>query len=155
LTNCEQVCAGDLGTKADHLEHNLANITSLAHKWGAIILIDEADVFLSQRSTYDLERNSLVSVFLRHLEYFQGIMFLTTNRVTTFDAAFQSRINFAMKFDDLSTQTKKTIWNNFLEQVPVEKRKIQSKEVDQFSRKNLNGRQVRTGLNWTYTLDLR
>jgi hypothetical protein len=45
------VCAGDLGTKADHLEHNLANITSLAHKWGAIILIDEADVFLSQRSS--------------------------------------------------------------------------------------------------------
>jgi AAA+ superfamily predicted ATPase len=115
------VCAGDLGTKADHLEHNLANIISLAHKWGAIILIDETDVFLSQHSTYDLERNSLVSVFLRYLKYFQGIMFLTTNRVTTFDAAFQSRINFAIKFDNLNTQAKKTIWNNFLEQIPVKK----------------------------------
>ena len=103
------MCAGDLGTDAEHLERNLANITSLADKWGAIILIDGADVYLSERSTHDLQRNSLVSVFLRHLEYFRGIMFLTTNRVTKFDGAFQSRINFAMKFGDLSTQAKKAI----------------------------------------------
>jgi SpoVK/Ycf46/Vps4 family AAA+-type ATPase len=141
------VCAGDLGTKAEQLEHNLANITSLAHKWGAIILIDEADVYLSERSPHDLERNSLVSVFLRHLEYFQGIMFLTTNRVTTFDAAFQSRINYAMKFGDLSTQAKKTIWITFLEQVPAKEKDIKDEEVDQLSRKNLNGRQVSTHLN--------
>jgi hypothetical protein len=44
LSNYEQLCAGDLGTNTEHLEHNLVEITSLAHKWGAIILIDEADV---------------------------------------------------------------------------------------------------------------
>jgi hypothetical protein len=38
-----QVCAGDLGTNSEHLERNLVEITSLAHKWGAIVLIDEAD----------------------------------------------------------------------------------------------------------------
>ena len=50
------------------LEHNLVEITSLAHKWGAIILIDEADVYLAERSLQDVQRNGLVSVFLRHLE---------------------------------------------------------------------------------------
>jgi len=95
------LCAGDLGTNIEHLEHNLVEITSLAYKWGAIILIDEADVYLAERSLQDVQRNGLVSVFLRHLEYFQGTMFLTTNRLTTFDDAFQSRIHLAMKFGDL------------------------------------------------------
>ena len=103
------MCAGDLGTNVELLERNLVEITSLAHKWKAIVLLDEADVYLAQRSLQDVQRNGLVSVFLRHLEYFQGIMFLTTNRVTTFDEAFQSRIHFVMRFSDLSVRAKKKI----------------------------------------------
>jgi hypothetical protein len=70
-------------------------------------------------------------------------MFLTTNRVTTFNDAFQSRIPFSMKFGDLSTQAKKKIWNNFLEQIPPTEKSIKDKEVDSLSRKNINDRQVR------------
>jgi SpoVK/Ycf46/Vps4 family AAA+-type ATPase len=124
------------------LEQHLTEITSLAHKWKAIILLDEADVYLEQRSLRDVHRNGLVSVFLRHLEYFQGIMFLTTNRVTTFDEAFQSRIHFAMKFDNLSTRAKKKIWGTFLQKVD-RKAKITDKEMDNLSGNNVNGRQVR------------
>jgi AAA+ superfamily predicted ATPase len=131
------LCAGDLGTNVEHLEHNLVEITSLAYKWGAIILIDEADVYLAERSLQDVQRNGLVSVFLRHLEYFQGIMFLTTNRLTTFDDAFQSRIHFAMKFSDLITRAKKTIWETFLQKVPTEV-KISKKEMRDLSHKNIN-----------------
>lgn len=136
------MCAGDLGTNAELLERNLAETTSLAHKWGAIILIDEADVYLEERSLQDVQRNGLVSVSLRHLEYFQGIMFLTTNRVTTFDDAFRSRITFAMKFDDLNTEARKKIWKTFLQKVPTEK-KASDKDIDGLSHKNINGRQVR------------
>jgi len=141
--DCEQVCAGDLGNDAEHLEHNLSEITSLAYKWKAVILLDEADVYLEQRSLQDIGRNGLVSVFLRHLEYFQGIMFLTTNRVTTFDDAFRSRIHFAMKFGELSTQAKTKIWNAFLAKVPTTEKKIKDTEMDSLSSKNINGRQVR------------
>jgi AAA+ superfamily predicted ATPase len=124
------------------LEHNLVEITSLTHKWGAIILIDEADAYLAERSLQDIQRNGLVSVFLRHLEYFQGIMFLTTNRLTTFDDAFQSRIHFAMKFSDLTTRAKKTIRETFLRKVLTEA-KISEEEIGDLSGKNINGRQVR------------
>jgi hypothetical protein len=110
-------------------------------KWGAIVLIDEADVYLAERSLQGFQRNGLVSVFLRHLEYFQGIMFLTTNRVTTFNDAFQCRIHFAMKFGDLSITAKKMIWETFLQKVPREK-KISDKDIDNLSRNNINGRQV-------------
>ena len=136
------MCAGDLGTNAELLERNLVETTSLAHKWGAIVLIDEADVYLEGRSLKDVQRNGLVSVFLRHLEYFQGIMFPTTNRVTAFDNAFRSRITFAMKFDDLSTNVKRKIWETFLQKMPTEK-KISDKNINGLNRKNINGRQVR------------
>jgi AAA+ superfamily predicted ATPase len=99
-------------------------------------------VYLAERSLQDIQRNGLVSVFLRHLEYFQGITFLTTNRLTTFDDAFQSRIHFAMKFGDLTPRAKKTIWETFLRKVPTEA-KISEEEISDLSRKNINGRQVR------------
>ena len=136
------MCAGDLSTNAELLERNLVETTSLAHRWGAIILIDEADVYLEERSLKDVQRNGLVSVFLRHLEYFQGIMFLTTNRVTAFDDAFRSRITFAIKFDDLNIKAKKKIWETFLQKLPTEV-KISEEEMDHLSRKDINGRQVR------------
>lgn len=45
------------------------------------MLLREADVLLQKRDSRDVARNALVSIFLRHLEYFQGVMFLTTDRV--------------------------------------------------------------------------
>jgi SpoVK/Ycf46/Vps4 family AAA+-type ATPase len=55
------------------------------------MLIDEADIFLEKRSTEDIERNAVVGTFLRLLEYYDGVLFLTTNRVHNFDEAFYSR----------------------------------------------------------------
>jgi hypothetical protein len=52
-----------------------------------VLLLDEADVYLERRAAQDVLRNSLVSVFLRSLEYYKGIFFLTTNRVRDFDEA--------------------------------------------------------------------
>lgn len=73
--------AGELGTDSRFLEHELQKILDICHTWGAILLLDEADVFLEKRNMQDIHRNALVSIFLRQLEYFQGILFLTTNRV--------------------------------------------------------------------------
>lgn len=73
--------AGELGTDSRFLEAELQKILDTCHAWGAILLLDEADVFLEKRNMHDIQRNALVSIFLRQLEYFQGILFLTTNRV--------------------------------------------------------------------------
>lgn len=62
------------------MEQNLNENFQLAQAWDAIVLLDEADIFLTRRNKTDLERNALVSVFLRTLEYYTGILFLTTNR---------------------------------------------------------------------------
>src|SRR5262249_30610823 len=94
------VSAGDLGTDSHVLEQELQKIMDIAHSWGAVLLLDEADVFLEKRQHQDVHRNALVSIFLRLLEYFQGILFLTTNRVDTFDEAFQSRIHLPLRYEE-------------------------------------------------------
>ncbi len=64
------VSAGELGTDSRYLETELQKILDICHTWGAILLLDEADVFLEKRSMHDIHRNALVGVFLRQLEYF-------------------------------------------------------------------------------------
>ena len=53
--------SGDLGIDAKSLEKSLNEAFEMAAKWNAIILIDEADVFLETRRVNELLRNSLVS----------------------------------------------------------------------------------------------
>ncbi|KAH8746442.1 hypothetical protein F5882DRAFT_371044 [Hyaloscypha sp. PMI_1271] len=86
-----QITCGDLGSTAKEVEYALERSFALANRWGCILLLDEADVFLSERTKGDFIRNGLVSVFLRVLEYYAGILFLTTNRIGDFDEAFYSR----------------------------------------------------------------
>jgi len=140
------ISAGELGTDPSMLEEELQDILDVAHSWGAILLLDEADVFLETRDLHDISRNALVSVFLRLLEYFQGILFLTTNRVQTFDDAFQSRIHVALRYDELTTKAKKAVWKTFLEKVNamegVDTVAWQDADYELLAKQRLNGRQV-------------
>lgn len=56
------VGGGDLGTSASSLDMELEKIFDVATAWKAIVLIDEADVFLERRCLHDLERNAMVAV---------------------------------------------------------------------------------------------
>lgn len=53
--------AGDLGTTASEVEESLERNFALANRWGCILLLDEADVFLAQRNKEDFIRNGLVA----------------------------------------------------------------------------------------------
>ena len=90
------ITCGDLGSTAKEIEENLKEHFTLASRWDCVMLLDEADVFLAKRKTEDLHRNSIVSVFLRIMEYYKGLLFLTTNRVGTFDEAFKSRVHISL-----------------------------------------------------------
>jgi len=137
------VGAGDLGTTAWELDKNLTEIFAVGASWNAIVLIDEADVFLEQRSKHELARNGMVAVFLRQLEYFRGILFLTTNRVQTFDEAFQSRIHVSLRYNALDTDTRLAIWSTFLERIKLPPADLSEEEWRILGVKALNGRQIK------------
>lgn len=84
------VQCSQLGIKASNLEKELLKIFVRANRWNAILLLDEADVYIAKRGT-DLNQNAIVGVFLRVLEYYSGVLFLTTNRGDTVDDAIASR----------------------------------------------------------------
>lgn len=52
---------GDIGTDETKVKENLVKWFKLSETWGAVMLIDEADVYLERREFGDLKRNSLVS----------------------------------------------------------------------------------------------
>lgn len=125
-----RVTCGDIGTKPEQVEKYLESVLHLGKIWGCVVLLDEADVFLEQRTLTDLERNALVSVFLRVIEYYEGILILTSNRVGTFDEAFKSRILLSLHYKPLTRDQRRTIWENFLRRLrTTEDSKARSKNV--------------------------
>ena len=132
------VSSGDLGTNSETLDERLTKILDMASTWKAVLLIDEADVFLERRSLHDMERNSLVSIFLRVLEYYEGILFLTSNRVNTFDDAFKSRIHVPLKYNDLTVDSRTKIWKHFLRDENVD-----DAGCEVLAQANINGRQIK------------
>ncbi|KAI4134159.1 MAG: hypothetical protein LQ347_001757 [Umbilicaria vellea] len=146
-----RVTCGDIGTSAEDVEKYLESVLHLGKIWGCVVLLDEADVFLEQRSLEDLRRNALVSVFLRVLEYYDGILILTSNRVGTFDEAFKSRIQLALHYANLSQFQRGKIWENFisrLESLGEEKIDFDDLKdhVEQLAENKMNGRQIRNAI---------
>ncbi|KAG5979902.1 hypothetical protein E4U55_004646 [Claviceps digitariae] len=139
--------AGELGTDPKSLEVELQRLLDICHSWGAILLLDEADVFLEKRNMHNIYRNALVSIFLRQLEYFQGILFLTTNRVETFDEAFQSRIHIALRYEGLDSKAKKAIFKIFIDRVKAHGKMVVEPFTDedftQLAKHDLNGREIK------------
>ncbi|KAK7064773.1 AAA family ATPase [Favolaschia claudopus] len=141
------VSSGDLGTVASDLERELTRILDLAHTWKAVLLIDEADIFLERRTHMDIHRNALVSVFLRLLEYYEGIIFLTTNRVNTLDSAFHSRVMLALKYEKLDAHARRRLWKNLLSTLDGGAgANLTEMEYDALSRNDLNGRQIKNAV---------
>ncbi|KAJ5776265.1 uncharacterized protein N7511_001276 [Penicillium nucicola] len=159
------ITCGDIGTSAQEAERNLDSFCTLAHRWRCVLLLDEADVFLAKRERGDIKRNSLVSVFLRVLEYFSGVIILTTNRVGEFDEAFRSRIHICLYYPKLEQDQTKEIWDMNIQrikksnlEIDIDERKIK-RYVDEHWKKNAkrptrrwNGRQIKNAFQTAIAL---
>ncbi|KAI0145061.1 hypothetical protein GGR57DRAFT_481256 [Xylariaceae sp. FL1272] len=110
------LCSIACGSLADaeDLKSELDEIFRMAHKYKCILLLDEADVLLTARSsTGDLDRNAMVSIFLQKVEYYSGILFLTTNRIGKLDQAVSSRIHLILHYKRLGQdRTQKVFKSN-------------------------------------------
>lgn len=132
------ISVGELGTSPDSLEETLREILDVSTVWNSVLLLDEADIFLEERDEKDIVRNAMVGVFLRLLEYHQGVMFLTTNRVRNIDNAFYSRISIGLRFGDATVEKRKAIWTNLTKAAGLE-----GLDLDSLAEHDLNGRQIK------------
>lgn len=121
----------------------------------------------TKRNGDDIKRNGLVSVFLRTLEYYSGILFLTTNRVGSFDDAFRSRIHVQLYYPKLTRKQAVKIWktnisrlqrhnedrkNKNMLEVAIDEKKITSFAKKNFEALHWNGRQIRNAFQTAVAL---
>ncbi|KAL8714465.1 MAG: hypothetical protein Q9220_001798 [cf. Caloplaca sp. 1 TL-2023] len=153
------ITCGDICETSKEVEYNLEQNLSVAHRWGRVSLsflqLDEADVFLQARDRKNMRRNSVVSVFLRVLEFYSGILFLTTNIVGHFDEAFKSRIHVSLYYSTLDEHSTLRIWEMNLNRL--------GEEIYDYARKRFwrlrekgkttwNGRQIKNAFQTAITL---
>merc|ERR1712137_839406 len=138
------ITVGELGTTPDSLERNLQEILELAASWGCGILLDEADIFLEKRSKKDIVRNAMVGIFLRLLEYHNGVLFLTTNRLSCIDEAFSSRISVALHYHELDYAARAQIWQTFLSASVLNEEALNGLDIPHLASFEMNGRQIRS-----------
>ncbi|ORY70333.1 ATPase [Pseudomassariella vexata] len=109
----------------------------------------------------DIARNELVSIFLRELEYFRGIIFLTTNLYQTIDTAFRSRVNLHLLFKPLTIEARGVVWRKFLDRLPGsgehKQKELQAKrgareveiseeDIKELAMWQLNGREIKNAV---------
>ena len=143
------ITVGELGTTPEILEMKLTRILEMTKTWNAVILIDEADIFLEKRSENDIQRNAMVGIFLRLLERHTGVMFLTTNRAEQLDEAFRSRISVIFKYSKLDFTTKFQIWKNLLVASNCD---INENEINELAQHEINGRQIKNAIRMAQSL---
>ncbi len=114
-----RVHSGQLGLNVAAMETALKDILTRAQRWGAVMLIDEADVYIKRRDD-NIAMNAVVGVFLRVLEYFNGLLFLTTNRVDDIDEAIVSRCIALIRYDPPDSERRRRIWQVMLAQFALE-----------------------------------
>lgn len=131
------ITCGDIGETAMEVEAKLQHNFRLAHRWDSVLLLDEADVFLAKRNKTDLRRNAVTSVFLRSLDYYAGILFLTTNRVGGIDPAFKSRIHLSVYYPRLDLDTTISLYKAFLVRAKKEQAKSEMPETFKFRDKEI------------------
>lgn len=93
------------------------------------------------------------------MDYFEGILFLTTNRVGHFDEAFMSRIHVSIGYERLDDKAREQIWDNLFAKLKEDKKnggpevryeyeaKQYAKKDGDVKRLEWNGREIRNGVS--------
>src|SRR3712207_281124 len=91
------------------------------------------------------------------LEYYDGVLIMTTNRIETMDIAFQSRIHLAVKFDELNETYRRQIWKGLVNRMSADDEETRNELLEEdnlniLAQHPLNGRQIYNILNIAQSL---
>ena len=130
---------GELGTTVEAIEQHLQAVFARVVRWHAVLQFDECEIFLSQRGD-DLERSAIVGIFLRMLDYYEGLLFLTTNRPESLDYAIRSRVMLRLEYPDLDAGVRAGIWQTMFDLAGL---RLTDGTFAALAEPVINGRQIR------------
>lgn len=114
-----------------------------------MLLLDEADVFMESRTSHNIESNMLSCVLLRHIESYDGVIFLTSNRCNTIDSAFFSRITLSLFYKSLTDEARFKVFKQILS---VYDNDLHESDLIDLAKYELNGRQINTIVKSAYSV---
>jgi hypothetical protein len=99
-------------------EKNLATLLSRAEHSEIVLLFDEADSLFGKRTdikdSNDRFANSQTNYLLQRIEFYRGIVLLTSNSRDRFDSAFTRRLDKVIEFPLPSPQERRALWQSHL-----------------------------------------
>lgn len=99
-------------------EKNLAALLARAEHSEIVLLFDEADSLFGKRTdikdSNDRFANSQTNYLLQRIEFYRGIVLLTSNSRERFDAAFTRRLDKVIEFPLPSPQERRSLWYSHL-----------------------------------------
>ena len=109
-----------------------------------ILLLNEADQFLSSRTTSafssaDKMHNQMQNIFLEQLEKFDGLLIATTNLLETIDSAFSRRFEYKIFFEKPGLKERKKLWKLKLPKTAEYEEKF---DLNLLSKYELTGAQI-------------
>lgn len=118
--DCSKILSMYMGESEKNVRKIFDAYKEISHKsrTSPVLLLNEADQFLSARSTNsssaDKMHNQMQNIFLEQIEKFDGVLIATTNLLETFDQAFSRRFNYKIKFEKPSKQERLILWQKLL-----------------------------------------
>ncbi|KAI1842643.1 hypothetical protein JX266_011105 [Neoarthrinium moseri] len=106
--------AGELGSNPASVNQALKKAFALCSKWDAALLLDEADALIRSRRHGNYAQEDLCCVLLATLEYYSGVIFLTTNLPEDIDDAVASRLDIHLNYPNLDFSARLQLWRSFL-----------------------------------------
>ncbi len=108
-----------------------------------ILLLNEADQFLSSRTTTssgaDKMHNQMQNIFLEQIEKFDGVLIATTNLLENIDPAFSRRFNYKIEFTKPNFSQRVEIWKKML---PNNAQYEKEFSIETLAKYNLSGGQI-------------
>ncbi len=99
-------------------EKNLASLLARAEHSEIVLLFDEADSLFGKRTdikdSNDRFANSQTNYLLQRIEFYRGIVLLTSNSRDRFDSAFTRRLDKIVEFSMPNPQERRTLWQTHL-----------------------------------------
>lgn len=121
-------------------EKNLNQVFARAEELDVILLLDEGDALMTQRTSVqtsnDRYANLETNFLLQRLETFEGILIVTTNAGDRIDSAFQRRMDVVVEFRAPDPAERWAIWQMHLPQ---------SHTIDEHLMQDLAARCILTG----------
>jgi hypothetical protein len=95
-------------------EHSLKAIADLCNTWNCVAVMEDVHVCFKDRASSDRDRDTIVLILNRSLEFFHNTLILTTQSVCRIGQPVWYRCCLRVDFQELTDEGRTTIWSNII-----------------------------------------